>query len=241
MSRSAWHLWSPDWCHPYLWCSTRRALYKPSFEEYPTSPRIPPTQRARLRGTSWTQWRWRAHTRERSHQRAKTCPVERSHQRSTWWWEHRHCVFIGKGPNWQWAGSATKNTLLDVPSARKRSMRLLRVDRASAPDQKDRSQGWVQSPLHNQGRNECLQDPKKMPAMPQDHLWREDCAWRGQGFREDIAECTYAPPSGLGSLTHEPVIERYRLSADKANDELVIKSCWPGILRQQDLLASKRR
>ena len=63
-----------------------------------------------------------------------------------------------------------KTTLLDVPSARKRSMRLLRVDRASAPDQKDRSQGWVQSPLHNQGRNECLQDPKKMPAMPQDHL-----------------------------------------------------------------------
>ena len=63
-----------------------------------------------------------------------------------------------------------KNTLLDVPSARKRSMRLLRVDRASAPDQKDRSQGWVQPPLHNQGRNECLQDPKKMPAMPQDHL-----------------------------------------------------------------------
>ena len=63
-----------------------------------------------------------------------------------------------------------KNTLLDVLSARKRSMRLLRVDRASAPDQKDRSQGWVQSPLHNQGRNECLQDPKKMPAMPQDHL-----------------------------------------------------------------------
>ena len=29
---------------------------------------------------------------------------------------------------------------------------------------------WVQSPLHNQGRNECLQDPKKMPSMPQNHL-----------------------------------------------------------------------
>ena len=52
MSWSAWHPWSPDWCHPCLWCSTRRALHKPSFEEYSTSPRIPPTQRARLRGKS---------------------------------------------------------------------------------------------------------------------------------------------------------------------------------------------
>ena len=63
-------------------------------EEHFTSPASRNTQ-------FWTQWRWRGHTRERSHQRAKTCPVERSHQRSTCRWEHRHCVFIGKGPNWQ--------------------------------------------------------------------------------------------------------------------------------------------
>ena len=51
---------------------------------------------------------------------------------------------------------------------------------------KYRWQGCVQPPLHNQGRNECLQDPRKMLGMPQNHLWREDCAWRGQGCREDL-------------------------------------------------------
>ena len=119
---------------------------------------IRPTQRARLRGTSWTQWRWRAHTRERSPRhvqwRDHTCPPS---------------VQPDDGNN-ATVSSSERGPIGSEPEPQRKNMRLLRVDRASAPDQKDRSQGWVQSPLHNQGRNECLQDPKKMPSMPQNHL-----------------------------------------------------------------------
>ena len=72
---------------------------------------------------------------------------------------------------------------------------------------KYRWQGCVQPPLHNQGRNECLQDPRKMLGMPQKHLWRGLRLARPRLQRR-------SPPSGLGSSKHQ----RYRLSAVSAED-----------------------